>query len=187
MRIPSNTNVNNSAYRISNNTKSVGVNVSKSTNVRLREIIVYSLKDDMIYSGGNASGLSFYLKYAPDSTEEDPVVIAKGVDENHKEFEKTIRINDINPNNATYVEMRALAAHLKLPPDTNYGQMNSKTGGRTLPEGLNDRNNYIEVMGNYMSDMRTIGRSDIEFRMTRLMNIFIDFWKSREPNNLGLR
>ena len=35
-------------------------------------------------------------------------MIAKGVDENGKEFEEKININDINLRNASYVEMSAL-------------------------------------------------------------------------------
>jgi len=74
--------------------------------------IVYMKTDDMLYSGGNGTGLSFYIKYAEGSTEDDPTVIAKGVDENGNEFEKTIHINEINPKSATVVEMRALEAHM---------------------------------------------------------------------------
>ena len=48
----------------------------------------------MLFSGGNGTGLSFYIKYAEESTEDNPVVIAKGVDENGKEFEEKININD---------------------------------------------------------------------------------------------
>ena len=47
---------------------------------------------------------------------------AKGVDENGKEFEQRIYINDVNPSNATVVEMRALEAHYKV----------EKQGGFTL-------------------------------------------------------
>ena len=46
---------------------------------------------------------SYCLKYADDSTDENPVVLAKGVDENGKEFEQRIYINDVNPSNATAV------------------------------------------------------------------------------------
>ena len=46
--------------------------------------------EDMLWTGGNGTGLSYYLKYAEDSTEDDPTIIAKGVDENGNEFEKTI-------------------------------------------------------------------------------------------------
>lgn len=63
---------------------------------------VYLKTDDMLFSGGNGTGLSFYIKYAEESTEDNPVVIAKGVDENGKEFEEM--------RNASYVEMSALEA-----------------------------------------------------------------------------
>ena len=69
-------------------------------------------EEDMLWSGGNGTGLSYYLKYAENSTEDDPIVIAKGVDENGDEFEKTIHINKVNPKSATVVEMRALEAHM---------------------------------------------------------------------------
>ena len=43
------------------------------------------------------------------------MLLAKGVDQNGKEFEQRIYINDVNPSNATVVEMRALEAHYKVP------------------------------------------------------------------------
>ena len=46
---------------------------------------VYLKTDDMLFSGGNGTGLSFYIKYAEESTDDNPVVIAKGIDENGKE------------------------------------------------------------------------------------------------------
>ena len=52
---------------------------------------VYLKTDDMLFSGGNGTGLSFYIKYAEESTDDNPVVIAKGIDENGKEFEEKIR------------------------------------------------------------------------------------------------
>jgi len=51
---------------------------------------VYLKTDDMLFSGGNGTGLSFYIKYAEESTDDNPVVIAKGIDENGKEFEEMI-------------------------------------------------------------------------------------------------
>ena len=70
--------------------------------------------DNMLWTGGNGTGLSYCLKYADDSTDENPVVLAKGVDENGKEFEQRIYFNDVDPSNATVVEMRALEAHYKV-------------------------------------------------------------------------
>ena len=44
--------------------------------------------DNMLWTGGNGTGLSYCLKYADDSTDENPVVLAKGVDENGKSLNK---------------------------------------------------------------------------------------------------
>ena len=52
--------------------------------------------DNTLWTGGNGTGLSYCLKYADDSTDENPVVLAKGVDENGKEFEQRIYINDVD-------------------------------------------------------------------------------------------
>ena len=59
---------------------------------------VYLKTDDMLFSGGNGTGLSFYIKYAEESTEDNPVVIAKGVDENGKEFEEKYIGQGMNEN-----------------------------------------------------------------------------------------
>ena len=82
---------------------------------------VYMKTDDMLYSGGNGSGLSFYIKYAEGSTEDDPTVIAKGVDENGDEFEQTIHINKINPKSAAIMEMRALEAYTGVEKQNGFG------------------------------------------------------------------
>ena len=87
-------------------TSAVGNEEFSQTSVK-----VYLKTDDMLFSGGNGTGLSFYIKYAEESTEDNPVVIAKGVDENGKEFEEKININDIDLRNASYVEMSALEAY----------------------------------------------------------------------------
>ena len=59
---------------------------------------VYLKTDDMLFSGGNGTGLSFYIKYAEESTEDNPVVIAKGIDENGKEFEEKYIGQGMNEN-----------------------------------------------------------------------------------------
>ena len=90
--------------------------------------IVYMKTDDMLYSGGNGTGLSFYIKYADGSTEDDPTVIAKGVDENGDEFEQTIHINKINPRNASLVEMTALESYMGVESSLGNSIANSREG-----------------------------------------------------------
>ena len=111
--------------------------------------IVYMKTDDMLYSGGNGTGLSFYLKYAEDSTEDDPTVIAKGVDENGNKFEQTIHINDINPKNATIVEMRALEAYTGVKKQYGFTSLPLSSGNL----GLHERRNFMAMFEKTISDM----------------------------------
>ena len=97
--------------------------------------------DNMLWTGGNGTGLSYCLKYADDSTDENPVVLAKGVDENGKEFEQRIYINDVNPSNATVVEMRALEAHYKVEKQGGFTSLPLEAGNM----GLNDRRDFIAM------------------------------------------
>lgn len=100
--------------------KSFAEQVNNITNIP-RTYQVYIPEEDTLYSGGNGTGLSFYLKYAENSTEDDPTVIAKGVDENGDEFEQTIHINKINPKSAAIMEMRALEAYTGVEKQNGFG------------------------------------------------------------------
>ena len=109
--------------------------------------------DNMLWTGGNGTGLSYCLKYADDSTDENPVVLAKGVDENGKEFEQRIYINDVNPSNATVVEMRALEAHYKVEKQGGFTSLPLEAGNM----GLNDRRDFIAMFKKSMKCMRQPG------------------------------
>ena len=63
--------------------------------------------------GADNLGRQYALNYAEDSTDENPIVIAIGNDEYGQPFEERIYVNDIDLNNASYLEMAALAAHTK--------------------------------------------------------------------------
>ncbi len=127
--------------------------VSSTTYIR-KEFKAYLMSDDMIYSGGNGTGLSFYLKYAPESTKDNPVVIAKGIDENGKEFEQKIVIKDIKSSNATYVEMHALEAHYSVDKGDGISSLPLGCGDM----GLNDRRNFIAMFKKEIQDMRKLSQ-----------------------------
>ena len=116
---------------------------------------VYMMGDDMLYSGGNGTGLSFYIKYAEDSTEDDPTMIAKGVDENGDEFEQTIHINKINPKSASIVEMRALEAYTGVEKQFGFTSLPLETGNMRL----NDRRDFMDMFKNTISDMRLLSQT----------------------------
>lgn len=126
--------------------------------------------DNMLWTGGNGTGLSYCLKYADDSTDENPVVLAKGVDENGKEFEQRIYINDVNPSNATVVEMRALEAHYKVEKQGGFTSLPLEAGNM----GLNDRRDFIAMFKKSIEDLNKLGRFDLSLLWTKSMDAYLD-------------
>lgn len=124
----------------------------------------------MLFSGGNGTGLSFYIKYAEESTEDNPVVIAKGVDENGKEFEEKSNINDINLRNASYVEMSALEAYYNVDKGNSLSSFPQETGCM----GLNDRCDLISSFEKVIQDMNKLGRYDLQMFYMRNMNTYLN-------------
>jgi len=129
---------------------------------------VYMKKDDMLYSGGNGTGLSFYLKYAEDSTEDNPKVLARGVDENGNEFEQTINVNDVNPRNATIIEMHALEAT---------SGATKRNGLTSLPMGsenvgINQRQDFMAAFKKNIADMNLLGEKKTATEYSKLHDFY---------------
>lgn len=117
------------------------------------------IKKGALYSGGNGTGLSFYLEYAEGSTKENPLITAKGVDEKGNEFEQTISVNDVDPHHATIVELQSLASH--------YGVGEKIMGLSSLPAeirnvGRTERVDLFQAFNKGIKDFKTVGRHDLE-------------------------
>ena len=151
--------------------KSFAAQMNNVAGAKPHTSIVYMKTDDMLYSGGNGTGLSFYIKYAEGSTEDDPTVIAKGVDENGNEFEQTIHINKINPKCATVVEMRALEAHLGVDKNGGLSSLPPETGEM----GLHDRADFMDMFQKQISDMRLLGQQKLVAYYQYSMQTYWDF------------
>jgi len=150
--IKSSNNVTNNSSNVTNNSSNVNgmqtINSNEQT-APIRNVIMPT--EGTVYSGGNAAGLSFELRYAESSTDENPVMTARGWDENGDEFERTININNIDPQNATPVEITALQAHLnggKLYLTSGSSMVTSGNHGDNIGLNLNDRNDYITPLKN---------------------------------------
>ena len=131
--------------------------------------------EDMLWTGGNGTGLSYYLKYAEDSTEDDPTIIAKGVDENGDEFEKTIHINKVNPKSATVVEMRALEAHMGVKKLGGFTSLPLETGAM----GLNDRMDFMDMLQKQISDMKLLSQKKAAAYYQYSMQAYWDFMNKK--------
>lgn len=131
---------------------------------------IYS-EEDMLWSGGNGTGLSYYLKYGKDSTEEDPTIIAKGIDENGDEFEQTIHVNKINLKSATVVEMRALEAHMGVKKLGGFTSLPMEAGAM----GLHDRADFTEMFQEQIGDMELLLQKKIAAYYQYSMRAYWDF------------
>ncbi len=136
---------------------------------------VYLKTDDMLYSGGNGTGLSFYIKYAEGSTEDDPTVIAKGVDENGNEFEQTIHINKINPRNASLVEMTALESYMGVDKNGGLTSLPPETGMM----GLRDRTDFMDMFQKQISDMKLLSQKKAVAYYQYSMQAYWDFMNKK--------
>ena len=105
-----------------------------------------------------------------EGTDENPVVLAKGVDENGKEFEQRIYINDVNPSNATVVEMRALEAHYKVEKQGGFTSLPLEAGNM----GLNDRRDFISMFKKSIEDLNKLGRFDLSLLWTKSMDTYLN-------------
>ena len=154
-----------------------GKSFAESVNNMASTPKVYNIftDEDMIWTGGNGTGLSYYLKYAEDSTEDDPTIIAKGVDENGNEFEKTIHINEINPKSATVVEMRALEAHMGVKKLGSFTSLPLEAGNM----GLNDRRDFMDMFENVISDMKLLSQKRAVAYYQYSMQAYWDFMNKK--------
>lgn len=146
-----------------------------------KEHIVYMKTDDMLFSGGYGSGLSFYIKYAESSTDEDPTIVARGVDENGNEFEQVIHINDINPRSATLVQMHALEAYLGV--DKNDGLSSLPKGVGDM--GLYDRADFMDMFRQTLRDMRTLGERKLADYYLYCMQEYSDFMADKGKSSVS--
>ena len=155
--------------------KNFAAQVNNVASAKPHTTTIYMKTDDMLYSGGNGTGLSFYIKYAEDSTEDDPTVIAKGVDENGDEFEQTIHINKVNPKCATVVEMRALEAHMGVKQLGGFTSLPMEAGAM----GLNDRTDFMDMFQKQIGDMKLLLQKKTAAYYQYSMQAYWDFMNKK--------
>ncbi len=170
MEIQGNSNQIEMAY---NNKSRAGTQVNETFGAWKNEHIVYMKDQDTLYSGGNGTGLSYTLKYAEDSTAENPVMTAKGIDENGKEFQQRIYVKDINPANATIVEMRALQAYRTGNTSLSLTSLPPESGAMKL----GDRADFFKMFEKVISDMQKLGRYDSAMLYEKNLNLYRQFFQ----------
>lgn len=164
--------VNNSSSRVSGEQKKF--NVDKE----------YKLQANSVLSTVRIeTGESIGIFYDETSTKSNPVMLAKIIDADGSENEMKININDVNPSDASYVEMLALSAHLKTEGkiDGPAGAFATMVFNARVKEA-NERNIYAKedfmpAMKEMVNDALKDGRMDTYLRYLKELDIYCNWNK----------
>lgn len=142
--------------------------------------LLFDRTENTLISIGYGSGLTFKLEYAKHSTDETPIMLSQGIDENGKPFEEYIYINNIDPTHANVIEMEALGIHLGL--DKSVGG-----GLSTIPLGMGNcgKNEYFDFTKNInqeISNQTILGQFDAVDKLEKYLEQILDFMKEVESN-----
>ena len=144
----------------------------------------YELKDNSPLSWmGIDPDLEFRFYHAAESTEDDPVLVARGADGQGRVFEQKIHLNRINPYNATRMEMKALT--------TYYNPENKDISIPFLDyyenPKMDDRFDYISSLRSAILASRTLGFVRQARQYEDDINFLLRVTKNQaSPNTAGL-
>ena len=132
----------------------------------------YALKDgnsiSVYYSTGNC-GYKFF--HAAESTDDYPVLVAKGVDWHGKYFEEKINVKQINPYNTSTLELQALA-HFK-PGHEMIGNPYDCMQGQE--KGLRERFSFVSGAQTLINAWKRIGHAGQAAQWSDELNFLLSY------------
>ncbi len=132
----------------------------------------YALKDEKAIGWHwKAPGIEYRFFHAVESTEENPVLVARGVDEHGKYFEAKINVKQINPYNTSTLELQALA-HFK-PGDRTIGNPYDCMQGQE--KGLQERFNFVSGAQTLINAWRRIGHAGQAAQWSDELNFLLNY------------
>ncbi|MCL2198912.1 MAG: hypothetical protein FWB80_08325 [Defluviitaleaceae bacterium] len=112
----------------------------------------------------------------------DPVMLVRGVDVCGTPFEREVRINDIDPRNATFVEMLALDGYLvangkpsgiaRLAANAMANQHASSHSGIN---GQDSKYNFVSIIDNHLATIRENGSLNAYFALRPVLDSLMEF------------
>ncbi len=132
--------------------------IYSGNNLNGRHVNVYG---GCLFSGGGGNGQELHMKYDESSTEDNPVIKAWGIDSKGNAYKQLIYVNDVDPQNATPAEMKALEEHLRKTGDKVISSPGSRGIGFIMSTlggfDVNEKLNFIQYMNEGAS--RTLNKS----------------------------
>ena len=133
----------------------------------------YALKSERAFVWGwYEPGIEYRLFHAAESTEENPVVIVRGVDEHQKLFEERIDVRNIDPHNTSTLELKVLQ------------QFNPKKHGTFChwladTPGLRERFDYLTSVQEAIEDFKRVRCFDGAASRQEEMEFILDYTGNR--------
>lgn len=110
-----------------------------------------------------ATGESANVYRAAGYTEDNPLYLVKGIDENGREYEQTIDVSSVDPNHCSYRELLALNAHTGNKSDSNFLTM-AVLKDKAKNTSYEAKADYLSMAYDLMKDMQTAGCWDSYMR-----------------------
>ena len=119
-----------------------------------KEIQLYP---DCFFSIGLGDGAGIHMNYDASSTDADPVLYVWGKKADGSEYQQKIHVNQINPKNATAIEMFALHAHQGTPV---FSDEDRAITDAALAFGVDEKMDYAQFIEDY-KDMSQKARQSV--------------------------
>lgn len=129
------------------------------------------------------TGESIGIYYDESSTESNPIMLARVKDNQGNVQEIKVNVNEVDPSNASYVEMISLSAHLK-----SKGKINGPAGALATmvfqsrvneanSKNIYEKNNFVSSMDNMLQDVLKNGQMDTYLRYLKELDIYKNWLK----------
>lgn len=168
--------VNNNIYKDSYNVNNVAN--SKETVEKFMTNSSYEFQADSVLSTIRVeTGESIGIYYDETSTAANPIMLAKvkGQDGNIQELK--VPVNEVNPSNASYVEMIALSAHLKTEgkidgPAGAFATMVFHSRVKEANNSIYEKENFLPAMTEMVENALKDGQMDTYLRYLKELNLY---------------
>lgn len=137
-------------------------------NMKPGDTVLIPSNERTIHSSGNASGLSYRLEYAEHSTDENPVMLAQGIDEYGVPFEEYIYINEIDPTHANIIELQALTRYI------DGSVLGEAVHPNFIATGKHEYFDYTKSIKKEINNQAMLGQFDVVKKLEKILEKMLE-------------
>ena len=119
---------------------------------------------DALFSGGMAVGSGFMnasVNWSVNSTEDNPIMLVRGTDVDGSQFEVEVAINNINPRNASVIELFALDGYAAANGQSaSATRAAARESAMSVPNSFTPISNLFDALKEMIESQRFHGNID---------------------------